>query len=213
MDEWSRPGRPVRRPWTEAMPATRTAALLRGRRGGGGRHEGEGRGCDRRDAGLVIKPTAAENQVEGGAIRRQLDALKERVRFENRLTVTATLGKLSDLLHVLRFTRCSAVEVERLPGQRIRPRRRRNSNARTPAAAIANALATPSCPTCARCPTSPRADPRRDCRTAWRQGVSVAGPGCDIGGQFGRNMRNFCVESGRRTALAADEWHHEAGLG
>ena len=60
------------------------------------------------DAGLVINPDGAANQVEGSAIQATSWALKERVRF-NSLTVTSDTW---DSYPILRFTEVPAVEVE-----------------------------------------------------------------------------------------------------
>jgi len=64
------------------------------------------------DAGLVINPDGAANQVEGGAIQATSWTLKERVRF-NSLTVTSDTW---DSYPILRFSEVPAVEVEFLPG-------------------------------------------------------------------------------------------------
>jgi nicotinate dehydrogenase subunit B len=89
------------------------------------------------DAGLVINPDGAENQVEGGAIQATSWTLKERVRF-NSLTVTSdTWGSYP----ILRFSEVPAVEVEFLPGHG-NPSLGVGETAQGPtAAAIGNALA------------------------------------------------------------------------
>jgi len=88
------------------------------------------------DAGLVINPDGAENQVEGGAIQAASWALKERVRF-NSLTVTSDTW---DSYPILRFSEVPAVEVEFLPGHG-NPSLGVGETAQGPtAAAIGNAL-------------------------------------------------------------------------
>ena len=89
------------------------------------------------DAGLVINPDGAENQVEGGAIQATSWTLKERVRF-NSLTVTSDTW---DSYPILRFSEVPAVEVEFLPGHG-NPSLGVGETAQGPtAAAIGNALA------------------------------------------------------------------------
>ena len=89
------------------------------------------------DAGLVINPDGAANQVEGGAIQATSWTLKERVRF-NSLTVTSDTW---DTYPILRFSEVPAVEVEFLPG-RGNPSLGVGETAQGPtAAAIGNALA------------------------------------------------------------------------
>ena len=89
------------------------------------------------DAGLVINPDGAANQIEGGAIQSTSWTVKERVRFD-RFTVTSDpLGDLSDpaLLQV------PAVDVEFLPAT-DNPSLGVGECAQGPtAAAIANAVA------------------------------------------------------------------------
>jgi nicotinate dehydrogenase subunit B len=62
------------------------------------------------DAGLVINPDGAENQIEGGAIQATSWALKERVRFD-KLTVTSNTW---ESYPILKFSEVPAVEVELL---------------------------------------------------------------------------------------------------
>jgi len=64
------------------------------------------------DAGLVINPDGAENQLEGGAIQATSWTLKERVRF-NSLTVTSDTW---DSYPILRFSEVPVVDVELSPG-------------------------------------------------------------------------------------------------
>jgi CO/xanthine dehydrogenase Mo-binding subunit len=64
------------------------------------------------DAGLIINPDGAENQIEGGAIQATSWALKERVRFNN-LTVTSDTW---ESYPILRFSEVPTVDVELLPG-------------------------------------------------------------------------------------------------
>src|SRR5271165_2962849 len=88
------------------------------------------------DAGLVINPDGAENQVEGGAMQATSWTLKERVRF-NSLTVTSDTW---DSYPILRFSEVPAVEVEFLPGNG-NPSLGVGETAQGPtAAAIGNAL-------------------------------------------------------------------------
>jgi CO/xanthine dehydrogenase Mo-binding subunit len=88
------------------------------------------------DAGLVINPDGAENQVEGGAIQATSWTLKERVRF-NSLTVTSDTW---ESYPILRFSEVPAVEVEFLPGNG-NPSLGVGETAQGPtAAAIGNAL-------------------------------------------------------------------------
>ncbi|HWG01190.1 MAG TPA: molybdopterin cofactor-binding domain-containing protein [Trebonia sp.] len=64
------------------------------------------------DAGLVINPDGAANQIEGGAVQAVSWALKERVRFD-RHTVTSDSW---ETYPILRFSEVPAVDVELLPG-------------------------------------------------------------------------------------------------
>src|SRR5271165_3124183 len=88
------------------------------------------------DAGLVVNPDGAENQVEGGAIQATSWTLKERVRF-NRLTVTSDTW---DSYPILRFSEVPAVEVEFLPGNGNPPLGVGETAQGPTAAAIGNAL-------------------------------------------------------------------------
>jgi CO/xanthine dehydrogenase Mo-binding subunit len=63
------------------------------------------------DAGLVINPDGAENQIEGGAIQATSWALTEQVRFD-RFTVTSDTW---ESYPILRFSQVPAVDVELLP--------------------------------------------------------------------------------------------------
>ena len=88
------------------------------------------------DAGLVINPDGAENQVEGGAIQATSWTVKERVRF-NGLSVTSDTW---DSYPILRFSEVPVVEVELLPGHG-NPSLGVGETAQGPtAAAIGNAL-------------------------------------------------------------------------
>jgi nicotinate dehydrogenase subunit B len=60
------------------------------------------------DAGLVINPNGAANQVEGGAIQATSWTLKERVRFD-RLNVTSDTW---ETYPILRFSEVPAIDVE-----------------------------------------------------------------------------------------------------
>jgi CO/xanthine dehydrogenase Mo-binding subunit len=64
------------------------------------------------DAGLVINPDGAANQVEGGAIQATSWALKEQVRFD-RYGVTSDTW---ETYPILRFSEVPTVGVELLPG-------------------------------------------------------------------------------------------------
>ena len=89
------------------------------------------------DAGLVINPDGAANQIEGGAIQATSWTLKERVRF-NSLTVTSDTW---ESYPILRFSEVPAVEVEFVPGHG-NPSLGVGETAQGPtAAAIGNALA------------------------------------------------------------------------
>lgn len=63
------------------------------------------------DAGLVINPDGAINQIEGGAVQATSWALKERVRFDA-MTVTSSDW---EAYPILRFSEVPRVEVELLP--------------------------------------------------------------------------------------------------
>lgn len=64
------------------------------------------------DAGLVINPDGAANQVEGGAVQATSWTLKEQVRFD-RYGVTSDTW---ETYPILRFSEVPAVDVELLPG-------------------------------------------------------------------------------------------------
>jgi nicotinate dehydrogenase subunit B len=64
------------------------------------------------DAGLVINPDGAVNQIEGGAIQATSWTLKERVRFD-RHNITSDNW---EAYPILRFSEVPAVHVELLPG-------------------------------------------------------------------------------------------------
>jgi nicotinate dehydrogenase subunit B len=64
------------------------------------------------DAGLVVNPDGAANQIEGGAIQATSWALKERVRFD-RFGVTSDTW---ETYPILRFSEVPAVDTELLPG-------------------------------------------------------------------------------------------------
>ena len=65
------------------------------------------------DAGLVVNPDGAINQIEGGAIQATSWALKERVRFD-RFGVTSDTW---ESYPILRFSEVPAVDVELVDGQ------------------------------------------------------------------------------------------------
>lgn len=64
------------------------------------------------DAGLVINPDGAANQIEGGAIQATSWTIRERVRFDSS-DVTSTDW---ESYPILRFSEVPAVDVELLPG-------------------------------------------------------------------------------------------------
>jgi CO/xanthine dehydrogenase Mo-binding subunit len=64
------------------------------------------------DAGLIVNPDGAVNQIEGGAIQATSWALKEQVRFD-RYGVTSDSW---ETYPILRFSEVPAVDVELLPG-------------------------------------------------------------------------------------------------
>lgn len=64
------------------------------------------------DAGLVINPDGAANQVEGGAVQATSWVLKEQVRFD-RYGVTSDTW---ETYPILRFSEVPTVDVELLPG-------------------------------------------------------------------------------------------------
>lgn len=68
--------------------------------------------CIAVDAGLVINPDGAVNQIEGGAIQATSWACKERVRFDG-LTVTSDTW---ESYPILRFSEVPQVDVELMPG-------------------------------------------------------------------------------------------------
>ena len=88
------------------------------------------------DAGLVINPDGAENQIEGGAIQATSWTLKERVRFNRRAVTSDTW----DSYPILRFSEVPAVDVELLPGHGNPPLGVGETAQGPTAAAIGNAL-------------------------------------------------------------------------
>jgi nicotinate dehydrogenase subunit B len=89
------------------------------------------------DAGLIINPDGARNQLEGGAIQAVSWTLKERVRFD-RLSVTSDTW---ESYPILRFSEVPAVDVELLPGRGNPPLGVGEAAHGPVAAAIGNALA------------------------------------------------------------------------
>jgi nicotinate dehydrogenase subunit B len=88
------------------------------------------------DAGLIINPDGAVNQIEGGAIQATSWALKERVRFD-RYSVTSDTW---ETYPILRFSEVPPVDVELLPADG-NPSLGVGETAQGPtAAAIANAV-------------------------------------------------------------------------
>ncbi|HEY6575545.1 MAG TPA: molybdopterin cofactor-binding domain-containing protein [Mycobacterium sp.] len=88
------------------------------------------------DAGLVVNPDGAENQIEGGAVQATSWTLKERVRFDPHNVTSDTWESYP----ILRFSEVPAVDVEFLPDDG-NPSLGVGEAAQGPtAAAIANAL-------------------------------------------------------------------------
>ena len=88
------------------------------------------------DAGLVISPDGAANQIEGGAIQATSWTLKERVRFD-RYNVTSDNW---ETYPILRFSEVPAVDVELMPGDGNPPLGVGECAQGPTTAAIANAL-------------------------------------------------------------------------
>jgi nicotinate dehydrogenase subunit B len=88
------------------------------------------------DAGLVINPDGAANQIEGGAIQATSWTLKERVRF-SRSTVTSDTW---ETYPILRFSEVPDVEVELANDRSNRPLGVGECAQGPTAAAIANAV-------------------------------------------------------------------------
>ncbi|MFI5610799.1 molybdopterin cofactor-binding domain-containing protein [Amycolatopsis sp. NPDC051903] len=89
------------------------------------------------DAGLVVNPDGAANQLEGGAIQATSWTCKERVRFD-RFTVTSDTW---ETYPILRFSEVPAVTVDLLPGNGNPPLGVGECTQGPTAAAIANAVA------------------------------------------------------------------------
>jgi nicotinate dehydrogenase subunit B len=88
------------------------------------------------DAGLVISPDGATNQIEGGAIQATSWTIKERVRFD-RYNVTSDNW---ESYPILRFSEVPAVDVELMPGNGNQPLGVGECAQGPTTAAIANAL-------------------------------------------------------------------------
>lgn len=88
------------------------------------------------DAGLVINPDGAANQIEGGAVQATSWTLKERVRFD-RFNVTSDTW---ETYPILRFSEVPAVDVEFIAGQGNPPLGIGECAQGPTAAAIANAV-------------------------------------------------------------------------
>ncbi|HYZ67195.1 MAG TPA: molybdopterin cofactor-binding domain-containing protein, partial [Mycobacterium sp.] len=88
------------------------------------------------DAGLVINPDGAANQIEGGAIQATSWTVKERVRFD-RFTITSDTW---ETYPILRFSDVPAVDVEFMPGADTAPLGVGECAQGPTAAAIANAV-------------------------------------------------------------------------
>ncbi len=88
------------------------------------------------DAGLVINPDGAANQIEGGAVQATSWTLKERVRFDG-FNVTSDTW---ETYPILRFSEVPALDVEFLAGQGNPPLGIGECAQGPTAAAIANAV-------------------------------------------------------------------------
>jgi nicotinate dehydrogenase subunit B len=88
------------------------------------------------DAGLVISPDGAANQIEGGAIQATSWTVKERVRFD-RYRVTSDNW---ETYPILQFSEVPAVDVELVPGNGNAPLGVGECAQGPTAAAIANAV-------------------------------------------------------------------------
>jgi CO/xanthine dehydrogenase Mo-binding subunit len=88
------------------------------------------------DAGLVINPDGAANQIEGGAVQATSWTLKERVRFD-RLNVTSDTW---ETYPILRFSEVPAIDVEFVAGQGNPPLGTGECAQGPTAAAIGNAV-------------------------------------------------------------------------
>ena len=88
------------------------------------------------DAGLVINPDGAANQIEGGAVQATSWTLKERVRFD-RFSVTSDTW---ETYPILRFSEVPAIEVEFVGGRGNAPLGIGECAQGPTAAAIANAV-------------------------------------------------------------------------
>ncbi|WP_123025598.1 xanthine dehydrogenase family protein molybdopterin-binding subunit [Mycolicibacterium stellerae] len=88
------------------------------------------------DAGLVISPAGATNQIEGGAVQATSWTVKERVRFD-RYTVTSDNW---ESYPILRFSEVPAVDVELMAGDGHQPLGVGECAQGPTTAAIANAL-------------------------------------------------------------------------
>ncbi len=88
------------------------------------------------DAGLVVNPDAAKNQLEGGLIQSASWVLKEQVRFDN-----ATNGPLDwESYPVLRFSEVPEIDIELLGADTDVPLGVGEATAGPTAAAIGNAV-------------------------------------------------------------------------
>ncbi|WP_068184832.1 molybdopterin cofactor-binding domain-containing protein [Mycobacterium sp. UM_CSW] len=88
------------------------------------------------DAGLIINPDGAANQIEGGAIQAASWTLKERVRFDE-FNVTSDTW---ETYPILRFSEVPAIDVELVAGQGNPPLGIGECAQGPTAAAIANAV-------------------------------------------------------------------------
>jgi nicotinate dehydrogenase subunit B len=88
------------------------------------------------DAGLIISPDGAANQIEGGAVQATSWTLKERVRFD-RFNVTSDTW---ETYPILRFSEVPTIDIELVAGQGNPPLGIGECAQGPTAAAIANAV-------------------------------------------------------------------------
>ncbi|WP_156688488.1 xanthine dehydrogenase family protein molybdopterin-binding subunit [Mycobacterium sp. Marseille-P9652] len=88
------------------------------------------------DAGLLINPDGAANQIEGGAVQATSWTLKERVRFDRHNVISDTW----ETYPILRFSEVPAVDVELVGAQNNSPLGVGECTQGPTAAAIANAV-------------------------------------------------------------------------
>ena len=143
------------------------------------------------DAGLVISPDGAANQIEGGAIQATSWTLKERVRFD-RYNVTSDNW---ETYPILRFSEVPAVDVELVPGDGNPPLGVGECAQGPTTAAIANAVYDAIGRARAIAPLDPGADRRRDAVGAVRDSIKP-----------GRSNRPRPKRPCSPAALSPDPW-------